>query len=221
MLKSKFTRPALIHLLGLPGSGKTYTSRQLSEMLGIAHVSSDRIRDFLFNTPTFSREEQQIVLQMMLMMTEEYLKLGLPVIFDISLNRANERRIIRELAKKYDAAPLLLWLQIDQNTAKVRAATKDKRRAEDKYTAPIGSELFDSIAATLQTPQNEDYLVVSGKHNFETQKASIIRKLRELGLIDDETMRPHVTKPELMNLAAQAHANAGRVDMSRRNITIR
>lgn len=220
MVKVKLVRPALIMLLGLPGSGKSYTARQLAELLGIAHISSDRIRDTLFETPTFDRNEQQIVLQMMLMMTEQYLELGVPVVFDISLNRAGERRALRDIAKKYHAQPVLIWLQIDQQTALLRSKVKDRRKADDKHTAPMNDQQFEMLASSFQPPQNEDYLVVSGKHSFDSQKSSIMRRLREAGLIDDETLKPHVAKPELMNLAAQARAQAGRVDLSRRNITI-
>ena len=45
--------------------------------------------------------------------------------------------------------------------------------------------------------------------------------MRELGLIEDETLRQHVAKPELMNLAAKARAEAGLADYTKRNITVR
>ena len=85
----------------------------------------------------------------------------------------------------------------------------------------MNDQAFDTFVGMMQPPQNEDYLVVSGKHSFDSQKAAIMRRLRELGLIDDEVLRPHIPKPEMMNLAAQARAQAGRVDYSRRNIIIR
>jgi predicted kinase len=187
----------------------------------MAHVSSDRIRDQLFENPTYDRQEQQIVLQMMLMMTDQYLSLGIPVIFDISLNRAVERRALRDIAKQHQAQNILIWLQIDQQSALLRSQTKDKRRAEDKYTSPLNQQQFEMLSASFQPPQNEDYLVVSGKHSFESQKGTIMRRLRELNLIDDESMKPHVAMPGLVNLTAQASAKAGRVDYSRRNIVIR
>ncbi len=221
MQKTKLTRPALIMLLGIPGSGKSYTASNLANLLGLAHVSSDKIRSSLFEKPNYSREEHQIIITQMLLQTEEFMRLGVPVVFDISLNRLAERRALRDLARKHDALPVLIWLQIDQDSARERAQNKDKRRAEDKYTAAIGNEVFDMYVNAFQPPQSEDYLVVSGKHTFDSQKSSILRRMRELGLIDDETLKPHIPKPELMNLAAQARAQAGRVDYSRRNIMIR
>ncbi len=193
----------------------------MSDLLGIAHVSSDRIRDALFETPSYDKNEQAIVLQMMLMMSEEYLRHGLSVIFDISLNRVAERRALREIAKKNGASPVFIWLQIDQQTALFRSKVRDRRKSDDKFSHPLTDAQFDYLISSFQPPQSEDYIVLSGKHTFEAQKGTLIRRFRELGIIDDETMRPHVAKPEMMNLAAQASAQAGRVDLSRRNITIR
>lgn len=200
-------------LLGLPGSGKSYTSAHIADLLGMALVSEDKIRESLFEKPTFKKEEQAVVMQMMVMMTEEYLSLGIPVMFDVGLNKAVERKNLREIARKHKSESLLIWLQIDKDTAKLRTKVTKKHNAIDDKT-------FDITLETFQAPQNEDYVVVSGKHTFDSQKQMIVRKLREMGLITDDTLKPHVPMPGMMNLAAQAKNNAGRVDYSRRNISI-
>lgn len=212
MLKTKLTRPAVIMLLGLPGSGKSYTSANISELLGMALVSEDKIRDSLFEETTLSEEENTVVMHTMIMMTEEYLRLGLPVMFDAGLNKIIERKTLREIARKYKADSLLIWLQIDQDTARLRTKVNKKQIPTEKS--------FDIMMQTFQTPHNEDYIVLSGKHTFESQKPIIVRKLREQGLISDETMKPHIPMPGMMNLAAQAKYQSGRVDYSRRNISI-
>jgi hypothetical protein len=71
----------------------------------------------------------------------------------------------------------------------------------------------------MQNPQAEEYLVISGKHSFTTQKGAIINRLYQTGLISSENVQGNVTKPELVNLVPNPHT--GRVDFSRRNITIR
>lgn len=220
MLKTKFTRPTVVLMMGLPGSGKSYTSRHIAESLGAAHISYNRIQDHLFEQPTFDNNESTIILHLMAMMMEDYLKLGLSVVFDIGLNRFNDRKMMRELTRKHDAIPVLLWLQIDQETARLRAKVKDKRKLDDKFTAPVSNEIFDSLAHSFQQPNNEDYVVISGKYDFVNQKPIILRKLKELGLVGDEIAKPGIAKPELVNLAAQARAEIGRIDYNRRNIII-
>jgi hypothetical protein len=72
----------------------------------------------------------------------------------------------------------------------------------------------------MQNPQTgEEYLVISGKHTFVTQKNAVVNKLYHMGLINSDAMQHSVAKPGLVNLVP--NPNAGRVDMSRRNIVIR
>jgi hypothetical protein len=79
---------------------------------------------------------------------------------------------------------------------------------------------FEKQLSGMQNPQNtEDYLVISGKHTFATQKNTIVSRLYRLGLISTDVVQHSVAKPGLVNLVPNPHA--GRVDLSRRNIVIR
>jgi nucleoside diphosphate kinase len=79
---------------------------------------------------------------------------------------------------------------------------------------------FNRTLSGMQNPQpGEDYLVISGKHTFTTQKNAVINRLYQTGLITSDGLQHNVTKPGLVNLVPNPHA--GRVDMSRRNIVIR
>jgi hypothetical protein len=113
----------------------------------------------------------------------------------------------------------LIWLQIDQDSALFRAQNRDRRTSDDKYSLPANQEFFQSQLNGMQNPQGEDYLVISGKHTFITQKSAIINRLYQMGLIGSEYVQSSVAKPELVNLVPNPHS--GRVDLSRRNITIR
>lgn len=221
MQKSKLTKQTLILLYGLPGSGKSFFSRQAGELLNIPHISSDRIRYELFEKPTYSKEEQAIVTNLMLMMLEEYFKLGMSAIFDISINKLQERRNMRDFARKHNVTPLLVWLQADPDTCFMRAKTRDRRKADDKYSYEISAELFDTVEKSMQQPQNEDVLVISGKHLFESQKHSLLRRLKEMQLLHEQQPEAKaVPKPELVNLVSRAQMAAGRVDTGRRNVFI-
>jgi hypothetical protein len=127
---------------------------------------------------------------------------------------------LRELARKAKAQPLLVWLQIDQDSAFARLNGRDRRRADDKFAGPNDRATFERIAGGMQNPQNEDYIVVSGKHTFDTQLSAFLKRLRELGLVPGTTeVNAKVVKPGLVNLIPSPAA--GRVDLSRRNINIR
>jgi len=220
MMKVAPTKPVLIMLYGYPGSGKTYFARQLSEHFQAAHVHSERIRGELFENPHYDKEENEVIGQLMDYMTHEFLSAGLSVIYDVNAMRASQRRVLREMALKAHATPILIWLQIDAESSFARLATRDRRRADDKYAAPRDRAAFEHIASSMQNPQNEEYIVVSGKHAFNTQISAFVRRMRELGLVPSAAeVNTKVVKPGLVNLIP--NSAAGRVDMSRRNITIR
>jgi hypothetical protein len=64
----------------------------------------------------------------------------------------------------------------------------------------------------------DDYVVVSGKHLFSTQQSAVVRKMRELGILSADDASSRTIKPGLVNLVPKG---PGRVDMTRRNISVR
>lgn len=218
MSKIILSKPTLICLYGYPGSGKSFLVRNLAEAIQLANVSSDRIRNELFQNPRYDAQENAIVTHLMDYMSEEFLSAGVSMVYDTNALRVAQRRTLRELARKHRAAYLLIWLQIDLETAFTRTQARDRRTSDDKYAEPQTKSTFDRQVAGMQNPQGEDYLVVSGKHSFATQKSAIINRFYQLGLIGAESVQRQVTMPELVNLVPNPHAS--RLDPSRRNITI-
>lgn len=221
MSTSRLTNPLLLLLYGLPGSGKSFFARQTSEMLGVPVISSDRIRSELFEKPTFNEEENQVVSNMVMMFVDSYVDIGLPMILDMSLNKPNERKAMREYAKKKGYQHLLIWLQADPDTCFLRAKSRDRRKADDKYATEMTKELFSKIEKQMQAPSGEDALVISGKHLYGSQRGVLLRKLSEMRLIStNDASVGGVAKPELVNLVSAAQMMAGRVDIDRRNVPI-
>lgn len=217
MAKVIATKPLLLMLYGFPGSGKSYFARQLTENMQIAHIQGDRIRGELFSEPRYDKQENTIVAQLMNYMTEEFLSAGVSVIYDENISRTSQRVQVRDVARRKNAIPILVWLQIDADSSYARLPKRDKRRIEDRYSRDYNETSYAKILGSMQNPNNEDFIVISGKHTFPSQKSAVFKRLTELGLISHAASSLNVVKPGLVNLVP----TSGRVDMSRRNILIR
>lgn len=211
-------KPTLIMLYGFPGSGKTYLAQNICQSLQSAHVQGDKIRYQLFENPRYDRAENEIVDHLMEYMTEEFLDAGVSVVFDTNAIKKSQRRVLRDIARKKKAEHLLVWLQIDAESAFARVSHRDRRKTEDKHAQPIDRPYFNEITARMQNPgPDEDYIVLSGKHSYPMQRSALVKKLYDKKLLTPENVSANVVKPGMVNLIP----TAGRVDMSRRNIRIR
>ena len=219
MAKIYPAKPFLLLFYGYPGAGKTYFARQLCDNVQAAHLQSDRIRGELFEVPRYDKQENDIVNQLMDYMTEEFLSAGLSVAYDVNATRRGQRKRLYEMAYKFGAQPLLVWFQMDQETAFTRNIKRDRRRADDKYAAKWDRTTFDSVVGRMQNPAaNEDYAVVSGKHLFNMQQSAVVSKLRSKAVLGSNDANTRVIKPGLVNLIPK---NQARFDTTRRNISIR
>jgi hypothetical protein len=152
-------------------------------------------------------------------MAEEFLSAGVSVVYDTNAMRARQRHDLRALARRGGAKPLLVWFQMDPDTAFSRNVKRDRRRADDKYATKWDRTSFEGVIGGMQNPTAaDDYAVVSGKHLFSTQQSAVIRKMRDLGVISADDVSSRTIKPGLVNLIPKG---PGRVDMTRRNISIR
>jgi predicted kinase len=184
----------------------------------VAHVHADRIRFELFEEPNYDRQENGIVTQLMQYMTEEFLSAGINVIYDTNAMRRSQRAALREMARKKGAKTILVWFQMDPDTAYERLQKRDRRKADDKFAVDYKKEDFKKFITHMQNPELEDYVVVSGKHTYQSQQTAFFKKLLELGYIQTETVQDKVVMPGLVNLIPRIN---GRADNRRRNISIR
>lgn len=206
---------------GYPGAGKTYFARQFCENVQAAHLQADRIRSELFEQPRYDKQENDIVRQLMDYMAEEFLSAGVSVAYDANVFRTKQRRALYNMARACRAQPLLVWFQMDQDTAFARNVKRDRRRTDDKYAAALDRTSFESLTGQMQNPApGEDYTVISGKHLYNMQQSAVVSKLRNLGVLSSGDSSSRIIKPGLVNLIPQ-NLGHGRQNDSRRNISIR
>lgn len=201
-------KPFLILMYGFPGSGKTYFSRQFCEEVQAAHLEEDRIRSELFEKPRFTKQENFALSRIMQYMTGEFLTAGISVAYDMNAMRTRQRRALRDIAHKHHAEVLILWFQLDADTAFLRNHKRDRRHLDDRYAAGYDVSQFKEIAAYMQHPTaSEEFVVISGKYGYTSQRSSVIKKLSDKGVIKPNAAVQKMVKPDLVNLVPNGHNN--------------
>lgn len=194
-------KPCLILLYGFPGAGKTYFSRQFCEEVQAAHLEEDRIRFELFEKPRYTKQENYALSRIMEYMTGEFLTAGVSVVYDTNAMRLSQRRALREIARRQKAEVLVVWFQLDADTAFIRNYKRDRRRLDDRFAAGYNADQFKELAAHMQQPEpTEDFVVISGKHTYVSQRSGVIKKLSDMRVVRPSAAMHKMIKPELVNL---------------------
>lgn len=213
--------PFLLLLYGFPGSGKTYFARQFTEAVQVAHLEQDRIRYELFQQPKFTKQENYALGRIMDYMAGEFLNAGISVVLDMNAMRVSQRRALRELARQAKATTLVVWLQVDADTAYLRNAKRDRRKQDDRFAVGYDVEAFKQLAAYMQHPEpTEDFVVTSGKHSFPGQLSTVMKKLADMNVIRATAAAQKMILPGLVNNIPQPPPPAGTRHV-RRNIVLR
>jgi len=174
MKSLQLSKPHIIAMMGIPGSGKTFFAEQFAETFNASLVSYEKINQNIFGNQVNTKAGLLAVDRVAGYMLKELLKSGYTVILDgPTESRANRLALVR-LAKAAGYETLFVWSQIETATAKSRATknTKDKNG--------ISIEMFEGITKHFTTPGNtEKTVVISGKHNFSSQLKIVLKHLVE------------------------------------------
>ena len=98
-------------MIGLPGSGKSTYAKNLARTFnkdGVAHISSDDIRDELFGG--YNKEQTTQVFEEMHRRVKLNLKYGKVVIYDATnINRKKRKHFINHIARGYDVHAVFIY----------------------------------------------------------------------------------------------------------------
>lgn len=126
--------PAVVVMMGLPGSGKTHLSRILRERLGAAHVASDHLRSRLFLAASYSEAENALVSGCIDGLLDELLGEGHRVILDATHLTARSRRAAEVTAAKHRVPVVHVHVVADEAATRERLARRRAARAAGDYS---------------------------------------------------------------------------------------
>jgi len=125
-LSEAVTNPVLVLVSGLPGTGKTYFSRQLSERLPFVILESDALRRVLNQSPNHSKPESARLFAAVHLLCERLLKEGYSVIIDATNLTEKHRRYFYEIADRLYFKLIIVGVKAPSSLVKERLGNRGK-----------------------------------------------------------------------------------------------
>lgn len=175
MKSLQLTKPYMLVVVGLPGSGKTFFAKQFSDTFNTPYINYGYYAHAISDKKTRSVMIEHIYSML--------LKTRAAVVVEGHGSTANERRELTEMAAKNGYRTLFVWVQTEPATAEHRAVyAKSATMKQDAFDKAMKN--FENLSA------REPYMVISGKHTFSSQAKTVLKRL-----VSERPAAPNPTPP--------------------------
>jgi predicted kinase len=151
MKSLSLSRPLVVMVIGLPGSGKSFFARQFADMFGAPLISADFIRHALAPGSEYSPREDALVATLVQNEIAELFKTGKTFIVDGSVNSRAIRTAIERQATKHGYGKMVVWVQTDEPTCVARSMKRSSKRKTDELNASMSIDTFERYKKTAQS----------------------------------------------------------------------
>jgi predicted kinase len=146
------THTLAVMITGLPGSGKTFFAKRLSQAMGAVYYSTDFMRKSLGLAPQHNYAEKSNLYHEILSRFETTLRATQTVVMDATFYKADLREQFAETARRAFAKPV--WIEIRAGEATIRERLQYQREDSDTDFA-----VYEWVKAEYE-PLLEDHLVL-------------------------------------------------------------
>ncbi len=189
MRSLQLSKPHLLVMVGMPGSGKTTFAAQFAATFNAPFIDYAELSGITGGNPELTYRVADYTINQLLRTKQS-------IIIDGPGDRQADRRQIAALAKHHGYVPLFIWVQTEPTTAEIRAV-----RQKD---APMSKAVYDQRVAGFEFLTNlEPVLVISGKHTYAAQARTVLKKL--------VTERPSVTEAKIPTPPPRSSPTRGRL----------
>ncbi len=150
-------RPKLYLFIGAPGAGKTTTATIIAKTTGATHLWADNERHKLFTHPTHSQAESSYLYEKLNADAEQLLAAGKSVVFDTNFNFYSDRQKLAEIAERYNAETIIVWMTTPLDICRERSVGSHERR--NGYAVHMTDEQFNAIVAKLEPPTDSETVI--------------------------------------------------------------
>ena len=154
-LGDKRDDPQLVILMGLPGSGKSYSSKYLNEKYGFTILSGENITVAIFGTDKCGGAEYAQAYKILRQLANKLILEGYSIVIDgTNLKRVFREQITKEV--KCDRIKLI-YLKTDDTTAIDRVTSRGIDLNDQKdIKSSITKEKFNSFKDQLEEPSEAE-----------------------------------------------------------------
>lgn len=165
----------LILICGLPGSGKTRISEEISKRTKGSILRTDKIRKELFSKPTYTPSEKNLVYQVMFLIADELLKNNINVILDAVFPKRDLRNKARALARKNKTPFHLIEVRCQEEILLSRIDKRSKR----KGLSDADRNVYFKIKKIFQ-PIKEKHIIIDNSYGLNRTNEEIEKFLKLL-----------------------------------------
>ena len=132
-LPEPIAEPTLIIISGLPGTGKSYFSKQLAERVRFLVLGSDALRKTLFSPPSYSYRESTQLFQTIHRLLRELLNKGIPLVLDATNLSERFREQLYSIADRLDVRVILVRVEAPPEVVyrRLESRAKDAENRSD------------------------------------------------------------------------------------------
>jgi DegV family protein with EDD domain len=169
------TRPALVLVSGLPGSGKSHFSRELAKRYPLAHLNSDALRKILLPHPTHSAAESTRLFAAVHALAERLLSRGAGVILDATNLKEAHRRPVYDIAERTGAVLVIVHTKAPPDVARRRLESRTRGEdIEDMSEATVA--VYDRMRREAE-PIERPHIPVDTSKDLEPALQEVLRML--------------------------------------------
>ena len=173
MKSLSLAKPHLLIVVGVPGSGKTFFAEKFSETFCAPFISFNTLRSQILAESVYDRGEYDVLSNVATYMLDETLKTKQTVVLEAQGATKTERLDLAKKARQAGYEPLFIWVQVDKPTSKKRSIGRARAESE-RLTAEQYQTVLDRFTPLAE---NENYVVISGKHTPASQARVILKHL--------------------------------------------
>jgi len=149
----------VIIIFGLPGTGKSYFARHLSQEIDAVYLSTDEVRLHMKKQGRYDEEDKQLVYDRLEEMMSEHLKKGENVIIDGTFHEKRRRDQFNGKARELGQPVFFIEMQSREETVKERVEQKREYSEADYSVYKMILNRFEPLEIPhLQLESDRDAL---------------------------------------------------------------